>query len=352
MYRRHFFKNTGLASLAAGLSLPAMSGRNKNTSTAPALIKPAALNEGATVALIAPGSPIGDERIKAATENMLKLGLVVKEGRNIRAKRGYLAGTDEQRLADLHWAFSDPEIEAVWCLRGGYGCGRLLPVIDYDLIRRNPKILIGYSDITALHLAIHGRTGLVTFHGPVAASEYPDNTTANAKAILWQGKKEHVVALPEDLEALPGPEYKPVVISPGKARGALIGGNLALLSALVGTEYSPSYKGKLVFIEDIGEQPYRIDRMLVQLFQGTDLAEAAGIVLGVFNDCQPKSSTVPSLTLEETLNDNFANLGIPVVYGFPFGHIPYNVTLPYGIDALMDTEQGTLSILDTAVTKY
>lgn len=350
MERRQFFKKTGLAGLAAGFSLPSMAGREKQVA-APALIKPAALEEGSTIALIAPGSPIGDEKIKVATENMLKLGLVVKEGRNVRAKRGYFAGTDEQRLADLHWAFSDPEIDGIWCLRGGYGCGRLLPNIDYDLIRRNPKLLIGYSDITALHLAIHSHTGLVTFHGPVAASEYPDNTTNNAKAVLWQGKKGHVVSLPAESDELPGPEYKPVVIAPGQAEGPLVGGNLALLSALVGTAYSPSYRGKIVFIEDIGEQPYRIDRMLIQLFQGTDLAQAAGIILGVFNDCQPKSGSIPSLSLEEALHDNFAHLGIPVAYGFPFGHVPYNVTLPYGIMAALDTEQGTLTLLEGAVVK-
>ncbi len=348
MERRQFFKKTGLAGLAAGLSIPGVAGREKRA-LPPELIKPLALEEGSTIALIAPGSPIGEDRVRVATENMLRLGLVVKEGRNIRAQRGYLAGTDEQRLADLHWAFSDPEIDGIWCLRGGYGCGRLLPNIDYDLIRRNPKPLIGYSDITALHLAIHRHTGLVTFHGPVASSEYPENTTANAKAVLWQGKKGHVVALPTEAEELPGPEYQPMVIAPGQAQGALTGGNLALLSALVGTEYGPTYRGKLVFIEDIGEQPYRIDRMLVQLFQGTDLAHAAGIVLGIFNDCQPKSGGIPSLSLEETLRDNFSHLGIPVAYGFPFGHVPHNVTLPYGIEALLDTEEGTLTLLEGAV---
>lgn len=341
--RRDFFEKTSMATIALGLpSSPAPQD--------PDLIKPRALREGATVALIAPGSPIGDERIKAATDNMAALGLKTKEGRNIRAKRGYLAGTDEQRLADLHWAFTDPEIDAVWCLRGGYGCGRLLPQIDFDLIRRHPKALIGYSDITALHLSIHARTGLVSFHGPVAASEYPPETVAHAKAVLWDGGENHRIAQPTPDMELPGPEHKPYVLSAGKATGPITGGNLSLLAALAGTPYGPSYRGKIVFIEDIGEVPYRIDRMLVQMFQSTDLGQAAGIVLGVFNDCQPKSSGPPSLRLEETLQDNFENLGIPAAYGFPIGHVALNAMIPYGIQASLDTEKGTLVLLEKATT--
>jgi len=315
-----------------------------------AIQKPAALREGAVVGLIAPGSPISDTRLEQAIQNMFNLGFAVKEGRNIRQKYGYLAGTDEQRLADIHWAFSDPEVEAVWCVRGGYGCGRLLPDIDMDIIRRNPKIIIGYSDITALHLAIHKATGLVCFHGPVAASEYPENTLKHLNSVLVQPQKNYVISVPDETEELPGTAFKPYTISPGKAQGALIGGNLALLSALAGTPYLPSFAGKMVFIEDIGEQPYRIDRMLIQLLQSTDLKQAAGIALGVFYDCQPKSGgTIPSLSLEETLNDCLGRLGIPVLYGLPFGHVQHNATLPYGIEAALDTEKGTLTLLEEAV---
>jgi muramoyltetrapeptide carboxypeptidase len=335
---------------AASLAMPSGIEARQASVLEPAIQKPAALREGAIVGLIAPGSPIPDARLDQAIQNMFDLGFSVKEGRNIRQKYGYLAGTDEQRLADLHWAFSDPEVEAVWCIRGGYGCGRLLPKIDMDLIRRNPKILIGYSDITALHLAIHKATGLVCFHGPVAASEYPENTLAHLRSVLIQPKQTYTIAAPGDLDELPGAEYKSFVVNAGKARGALVGGNLALLSALAGTPYLPSFAGKIVFIEDIGEQPYRLDRMLIQLLQSTDLAQAAGIALGVFFDCQPKGGSIPSLSLTETLNDCLGQLGIPVLYGLPFGHVQHNATLPYGIEAALDTEKRTLTLLEPAVT--
>lgn len=316
----------------------------------PAVRKPAALRAGSVVALIAPGSPIADTRIEQAVKSMNNLGLKVREGRNIREKYGYLAGSDEQRLADLHWAFSDPEIEAVWCLRGGYGCGRLLPKIDFDLIARNPKIFIGYSDITALHLAIHRMTGLVCFHGPVAASDYPDNTVEHVKAVLMNGTAPYSLAIPDDAETLPSDDYKPTVITAGSAKGLLTGGNLSLLAALAGTPWMPSLAGKIVFLEDIGEQPYRIDRMLVQLLQSTELGQAAGIALGVFYDCQPKSSaTIPSLSFTEMLLDCLGKLGMPVLYGLPFGHVGHNATLPYGIEALLDTEKGSLTFLEKAV---
>ena len=225
---------------------------------------------------------------------------------------------------------------------------RLLPLLDYELIRRNPKVLIGYSDITALHLAIHQRTGLVTFHGPVAASDYPENTLAHLKAALFGGKTPYTLAVPAVGEEFPGEEFRPFVITAGRARGALMGGNLALLSALTGTPYAPSFRGKIAFIEDIGEQPYRIDRMLTQLLQATDLAKAAGIALGVFSDCQPKGES-PSLSLPDALRDRLGGLGIPVAYGYPFGHVAHQATLPYGIEAEMDTEKGTLTLLEAGV---
>ncbi|MEO6038208.1 MAG: LD-carboxypeptidase [Saprospiraceae bacterium] len=343
MERRKFFLNTGLAAVAVSLQLPtgmAQSPEHRH--------KPARLHLGATVGLIAPGSPIPEARYVQALENMGTLGFKVKEGRNTRASRGYLAGTDEQRLADLHAAFADPEVNAVWCLRGGYGCLRLLPQLDYDLIRRNPKPFIGYSDITALHLAIHGRTGLVCFHGPVAVSEFPDDTVRHLRSVLLEPTPDYTIAVPAAEEILPGEEFRPFVINPGQAQGTLTGGNLSLLAAMAGTPYLPTFKHKIVFIEDIGEQPYRIDRMLYQLAQATDLAQAAGIALGVFTDCNPKGDS-PSLSLVETLTEFFARWKMPVTYGLPFGHIAHQATLPYGVQVELDATKGTLRLLETAV---
>ena len=306
MERRNFFLKTGLAAIAAGLQLP--------EGMAQPLIhrhKPARLRPGATVGLIAPGSPIAPARYAKMLDNMSMLGFKVKEGKNTRGSHGFLAGTDEQRLADLHTAFADPEVEAVWCIRGGYGCMRLLPHIDYELIRRNPKPFIGYSDITALHLAIHEKTGLVCFHGPVAASEFPEDTWQYFRNVVMEPLPDHSIAIPAAEMVLEGDEFRPFVITSGKAQGMLTGGNLSLLSALAGTSYLPSFKNKIVFIEDVGEQPYRIDRMLYQMAEATDIGQAAGIALGVFSDCNPKGDS-PSLSLVETLTEFFSQWSMPV----------------------------------------
>lgn len=310
--------------------------------------KPLRLRNGATVALIAPSSPVSEEKLTKALENLRTFGYTVKEGASLRARNGYLAGTDADRLADLHWAFSDPTVEAVWCVRGGYGATRFLPHIDYDLIRRNPKPFIGYSDITALHLAIGQKTGLVTFHGPVAASDFPDNTLQHFRAALTNPVEGYVLRAPGPEEELPGEEYRPLTIMPGTATGALTGGNLSLLAAMAGTPFSPSFRKKIAFIEDVGEQPYRIDRMLTQLLQATDLSKAAGIALGVFADCAAKTPEY-SLTLMETLQDRLGKLEMPVVYGLPFGHVAHQATFAYGMPAELDAGQQTLTLLEPGV---
>lgn len=345
--RRDFFQKTGLAAVVSGFSLN-LPMPEKLFSEKPRLLRPARLRPGATIALIAPASPFSAEKLANARANFSKLGFLVKEGNNLHAQNGYLAGTDEQRLADLHRAFSDPEVDAVWCIRGGYGCTRLLPEVDFDLIRRNPKPFVGYSDVTALHLAIHAKTGLVTFHGPVAAADFPENTLAHFRAALMEPVPEYSIRVPGATDTLPGEEFRPFVITPGRSQGALTGGNLSLLAALCGTPYSPSFRGKMVFIEDVGEQPYRIDRMLTHLLQATDLKKAAGIALGVFSGCQPKGES-PSLTLPETLRNCLGGLGMPVLYGLPFGHVEHQATFPYGIQARLDTEAGVISLLEEGV---
>lgn len=343
MQRRNFFKTTGLAALAAGFPTFDIMAEN-----AEARIRPARLREGATLALIAPSSPPSEEKLTKAIANLHQFGYKIVEGKSLRARNGYLAGTDAERLADLHEAFQNPLIEAVWCARGGYGAGRLLPNIDYDLIRRNPKPFIGYSDVTALHIAIHQRTGLVTFHGPVAASDFPDDTLRHFRSVLVNPVSPYEIAAPTYAVEFEPPEYQPFTITAGEAEGTLTGGNLALLSAMAGTAFAPVFKKKIVFIEDVGEQPYRLDRMLTQLLQATDLARAAGIALGVFADCQPKPDSF-SLSLPDALRDRLGGLGIPVVYGIPFGHVSHQATFPYGVRANLNADKMTLSILEKAV---
>lgn len=346
MRRRTFFKNTALTALAAPIPLFQLMAERKPVK--PHLIKPARLSKGATVALIAPSSPPSGEKLAKGIANLTLFGFNIVEGKSLRTKNGYLAGTDAERLADLHWAFRDPKIDAVWCIRGGYGVSRLLPDLDYNLIRNNPKPLIGYSDITALHIAIHQRTGLVTFHGPVAAADYPEDTLQYFQSVVMQGQFPIEIAAPDVEIIQESPVYQPFTIAPGQASGTLTGGNLSLLSALAGTEFAPKFKNKIVFMEEVGEQPYRLDRMLTQLLQATDLREAAGIALGVFNDCLPKSDT-PSLTLPDSLRDRLGNLGIPVVYGLPFGHITHQATLAYGIKAKLDANARKLTLLEHGV---
>ncbi|MEM1320591.1 MAG: LD-carboxypeptidase [Bacteroidota bacterium] len=346
MNRRYFKRSLltamGLATLAPLQSLAAKRPRF-DRKRSPRLLKPKALKPGDTVGLVAPGSAATEEQFQKSLSQLQSLGLQVRYTDNILARRGYLAGEDQQRLDDLHQFFADSSIQGIWCMRGGYGSARLLDRIDYKLIRKNPKVLIGYSDITALLQAIHIKTGLVGFHGPVAVSDFNEYTVQQLNALLMSPQRPYRLPYPEDQ----GRE-EVYTIRSGKARGRLIGGNLSLLTALVGTPYQWKVKGKILFIEDVGEKPYRIDRMLTQLLQSAPLEKAAGIALGVFANCEAKPGD-SSLRLSETLQDRLAQLGIPVVYGLPFGHISQQCTLPLGIEAELDADTGQLTLLETAV---
>jgi muramoyltetrapeptide carboxypeptidase len=313
------------------------------------IIKPKRLQAGDTLGVIAPSSAIPEHVIEKALENLTNLGFKLKLGKNVRASKGYLAGTDEQRVEDLHWAFSDPEVDAVWCIRGGYGATRILPMVDFKIIKKNPKIFIGYSDITALHVAIFQKTGLVTFHGPVGTSDYTEFTKPNVWDLLTKPIPQYL--LKHSAENLKNESnlFKPEVITAGKCQGQLIGGNLSLLSAMDGTPYAlKNLKGKILFMEDIDERPYRVDRMLTQMLQAHDFKQLAGIALGVFDGCNPKVDE-NSLTLMECFKDRLGSLGIPVMYGLSFGHIKNQFTLPVGIEATFDTDDGTITLLEAAV---
>jgi muramoyltetrapeptide carboxypeptidase len=312
------------------------------------LIKPKRLKSGDTVGIIAPSSGIDQQDLDKALQNMADLGLKTKLGKSISKVNGFLAGNDKERLEDLHWAFSDKTIDAVWCVRGGYGATRFLPKIDYNLIRKNPKIFIGYSDITALHTAIYQKCGLVTFHGPVAASTFSDYAKKHVVNVLMNPTTPYKIELSPDNVAKEGKEFKTQVITKGTAKGKLIGGNLSLLTAMAGTPFGlRDTKGKLLFIEDVGEKPYRLDRMFVQLRQSIDLKQLAGIALGVFADCDAPDDK--SQTVIDVVKDQLGSLGIPVIYGLSFGHIRDQFTLPIGIEAELDTEKATITFLETAV---
>ena len=325
MNRRDFAKQSSLY-IGGALTLPSFISNEKDKMGSKKLA--GILKPGDTIALIAPGSSIPDDKIEKAKTNLTSIGLKVQEGKFIREKYGYTAGKDHHRIADIHWAFGDDDIDGIWCVRGGYGCTRLIPYLDYKLIKKNPKALIGYSDITALHMAIYKKTGLTTFHGPVGSSDFTPFTSEYLQKILFSpitGQRiQHMDS------------NKVIALSSGKAKGKLIGGNLSLISAMCGTKYLPSAKGKIVFLEDIDEKPYRIDRMLVQLEQAWDLKKAKGILLGEFSGCDSDSDR--SLSLLETLENHFKDSPVPVLYNFPLGHIDDQATYPVGIKVQMDSE--------------
>lgn len=345
MKRRDFSKQLVIAGGGVGLStfIPDSTQNIANPN-----IIPEALKKGDTVGIIAPASSFPPERIPKTEANMAALGLKVKWAKNLYAQNGYLAGKDKQRLKDIHKMFKDSDVKAIWCIRGGYGCSRLLPDLDYELIKENPKILIGYSDVTALLNAIHQRTGLVCFHGPVGSSTFSEYTLTCVRRMLFEPLDQQSISLSHEQHEKDEPGFETYVIRKGKASGRLVGGNLSLLSAMTGTQYQIDVKDRLLFIEDVGEKPYRIDRMLTQLRQALPLEEAAGIVLGVFADCQPGEKD-RSLSLQEALEDRLHDLKIPVSYGFSFGHITDQCTFPIGIEARMDTKRQLVEILEPVV---
>jgi muramoyltetrapeptide carboxypeptidase len=350
MNRRGLLKLAG-ASTAVGLVQGVFPSLASAAQSVPRrLVKPPRLKHRDVVGLIAPSGVVDDAQIERGVRNLESLGFTVKPGRNLRASHGGYAGTVAQRVEDIHEMFRDREVRALWSARGGSGCAALLPLLDYGLVRRNPKALVGYSDITALHLAMLARAGLVTFHGPVSSSTFSTFSADRLREVLMEPVARRVLRdAAENLEkAVDQSAFAPRTFRAGIAEGWLAGGNLSTLSAMVGTPYVPPMKGSLLFLEEVGEAPYRIDRMLTQLAQSGVLRQAAAIMLGVFQRCEPTDGE-PSLSLDQVLDENFAGLGIPAASGFSFGHIAHQLTLPVGIRARLDTEERTLTLLETAV---
>ena len=285
----------------------------------------------------------------ALTEEILNaLGLQAKHGPNLLNRRGYLAGTDQDRASDVNEMFADDEVNAVLTVRGGWGCNRLLPYLDYELIGRNPKIIMGYSDITSLLLAIFAKTGLITFHGPVGISTWNEFTLDYVRRILFNGEKVDLINPPDDNELNVQFDNRVLTITAGRARGILAGGNLAVLSAMVGSEYLPDWKGKIMFVEEVGEDIYRVDRMLTQLKLAGILQQLNGFIFGKCTNCRPGES-YGSLTLEEVLDDHIKPLRIPAWYGSMIGHIEDKFTVPIGVEVEIDSDIGQIKMLEAAV---
>ncbi len=346
MNRRDILKSAALLSLVGGTGFASTSARS---SSRPKLIKPKRLKAGDTVAVIAPASGATPEAFERALANVATLGLKGKVGKYARGSKDYLSGTDAERLHDLHWAFEDKEVNGIWCVRGGSGAPRLLQDINYSLIKKNPKVFIGYSDITSLHMAIAQQTGLVTFHGPVASSELSEYTKTHLVNSVISPPANYKIQPSEYNLAQASALFKPLVITPGKARGRLIGGNLSLLSAIAGTQYAMrDVKGAILFAEDINEPPYKVDRLFTQLRQTCDMKSLAGVALGVFSSDKAATDADTAMTLR-VLKDRLGDLGIPVISGLSIGHIRDQFTLPMGIEAELDTSTATVSMLESPV---
>ena len=342
MRRRSF-----LSLLPAALTMP--------VSVAPLFaaetVKPKRLASGQTVGLVAPSSNAWeDEDIRFAIETVESLGYRVKPGRHLYRRADYLAGTDQERAADLQAAFEDDSVDAVFCIRGGYGAQRILPYLDFTAIARNPKILLGFSDITALLNAIERRTGLITFHGPTAMRAWSDYALAELRKVAVEPLAPVPLAAAPPFEARPGKvqrENRLTTIVGGKARGKLAGGNLTLLSTLLGTPYAPDFQGKILFLEDVDESPYRIDRMLTHLWLAGVFEACAGVAVGKFSESKPGAGR--SRSLEEILRDRLEPLGKPALRGLMIGHVDDLATIPVGAEAELDADGGSLTLLETAV---
>lgn len=341
MDRRHFIGSSALAAL--GLTL-AGSGIARAAPRMRQLL-PVPLNPGDTVGLVSPSGATDDSlSIQLAREAMEALGLRVKVGVHALSRNGHLAGTDAERAGDLNAMFADREVKGIICVRGGSGAARLLPLLDYERIRRNPKVLLGYSDITALHCALQAKTGLVTFHGPNGSGSWNRFNAEQFRQLFFERQLMEYRNKQEAGDELVPRRNRTMTINPGKARGALVGGNLAVLSALAGSSYLPAFDGKILFLEDVSEAPYRIDRMMSTLKLMGALDRIAGFVWGECSDCNPGGG-YGSLTIEQILDHYLKPLKIPAYRGAMIGHIREQFILPVGGEVELDADAGTLRML-------
>ena len=344
MHRRDFIGATALA--AAALMLPLAGTRHAFAATPRKRLLAAALSPGDTVALVSPSGATDDAfDLQLAQEAMEALGLKVKVAPHLAARRGHLAGTDAERAGDLNAMFVDREVKAIVCARGGSGAARLLPLLDYDAIRRNPKVLLGYSDITALHCAIHARTGLVTFHGPIGAGSWNRFNADQFRRVFFNRELMQYQNVADKGDELVQRKNRTVTIASGKAQGELVGGNLTVLTALAGSSYLPDFRGKILFLEDVSEAPYRVDRMFSTLKLMGVLDQVAGVIFGECTDCKPGDG-FGSLTLPQIFDDYLKPLKIPAYRGAMIGHIRQQFIVPVGGKVEMDADAGTFRLLE------
>ncbi|MEL1266340.1 LD-carboxypeptidase [Pseudoxanthomonas putridarboris] len=344
MHRRNFLGTAALA--ATALMLPIAGSRHALAATLPKRLLPPPLNPGDTVALVSPSAATDDPfDLQLAQEAMEALGFKVKVGPHLAARRGHLAGSDAERAGDLNAMFADKEVKAIICARGGSGAARLLPLLDYDLIRRNPKVLLGYSDITALHNALLSQAGLVSFHGPIGSGSWNRFNADQFRRVFFDRELMRYQNITDTGDELVQRRNRTVAITGGKAQGELVGGNLSVLVALAGSPYLPDFTGKILFLEDVSEAPYRIDRMFSTLKLMGALDRIAGLVFGECTDCDPGDG-YGSLTLPQIFDDHIKPLKIPAYRGAMIGHIRQQFIVPVGGRVEMDADAGTFRLLE------
>lgn len=315
------------------------------------IIKPRRLEHGQTIGVVAPSSPPREPaEIDVWLDRIRDLGFQVRAGKHIYDRYGYLAGLDQDRAADVNRMFADDEVDAIFCLRSGYGSARTLQYLDFGLIQSHPKIIIGFSDLTALVNAIHVKTGLVTFHGPEAEDQIvlrPYSRVEFCKVLLFGQSNIR-------LGDLPTAEFEPETVDyetelrryvPGKARGRLLGGNLNTIVRLLGTPYEPDFRGALLFLETYGQDTYALGDLMHHLWLAGKLQQVAGVIFGQFHECEDAG-----FTKHEVLAEHLVALKIPALYGLMIGHMDQQTTLPIGCEAELDVDAGTLTLLEPAVT--
>jgi len=336
MERRKFIKATGL--LAVGVStLSSFSSTTLLNET----LKPKALVKGDTIAVMAPAGAIFNQTYIAKFKKKLQsLGFKTIFGKTVYQKKGYLAGSDDFRANEFNQFIKNKSVKAIIAMRGGWGCARILDKIDYDSIRSNPKIIMGYSDITSLLIAITKETGLITYHGPVGYSSWKTFSILQFTSILVNAKP---------ITMHNPPNYSTLkTLTKGVSQGELVGGNLSVLTAMIGTNFEPNWQNKILFLEETGEEPYRIDRMLWQMKQAGVFKQINGLVLGAFNKCDPEEPE-KSFSLEEVLNQHFYTTTFPVYKGAAFGHIVPKFILPIGLKVEIDANKFSIKMLSPAV---
>jgi muramoyltetrapeptide carboxypeptidase len=308
-------------------------------------IKPVHLDAGDTIGILSPAGPLYGEKLilfERGLDYLRKRGFKVIEGRSVRKINGYLAGTDEERADDFNRMFKNPEVSAIICSRGGYGCSRILSLIDYSLCRSNPKIFVGYSDITLLQMALYKNSDLVTFAGPMVAMDLGKGLDNVTEHWFWQQITQgdfHSFVVNEI-------DTAPIIYTDGVAEGPLLGGCLSAINSLIGTPYLPDMTGCILVLEDIGEDIYKIDRYFAQIAQAGIFQKVNGIVFGQFIDCGFNEDKKPTLALEQVIHHYIKDLHIPVIADFPYGHGERKVTLPIGCSVRLDTRKGELKMLE------